>query len=223
MEKIIQRIKELAELKYEINTAQVRELIRLVAQLFRQLMIANGHDGRQITRITTKFRDAGRRSAPWKPTSSRVPGRPQDGADGNRINRWLLPQDHKFYADEVTGTLVEVKYYLQALSMSGAPKLPNDSLKHSFSWMLEHPVEPDAYFDPVQLIPINLPEVVHDARIIQSGHFIPLERGGKHEPKNAFLYLKTSNQLQGDLTLEELLMLIEEVLTRHKKYKSNIK
>ena len=159
-----------------------------------------GHDARQITKVTTKFRDAGRRSAPWRPTSSRVPGRPQDGADGNRINRWLMNKNHKFYADEVTATLVEIKYYLQALSMSGAPELPDESLNSVFSWMLEHKIEPGRYVDPIQLIPINLNEVIKDARIIQSGHIVPLDRGGKHESLNAFLMLQRSNQLQGNQT-----------------------
>jgi hypothetical protein len=79
------------------------------------LCVNFGYDARQVLRITTKMRDAGRRSPPWKPTSSRVPGRPQDGSDGNRIKRWLLAADHKFYADEINATLVEVKYYLQLL------------------------------------------------------------------------------------------------------------
>jgi len=217
MEEKIERIKELASLQYSINEVQVRELIRLVSNLFRQLLLGAGHDARQITRVTTKFRDAGRRSAPWKPTSSRVPGRPQDGADGNRINRWLMDKNHKFYADEVTATLVEIRYYLQALSMSGAPELPDESLKSVFSWMLEHKVEPDRYVDPIQLIPINLNEVVKDARTIQSGHIVPLDRGGKHEPRNAFLMLPRSNQLQGNQTAEELYELMKAILERRKE------
>lgn len=213
----IERIKALASLEYRINETQVRELIRLVSSLFRDLMLADGHDARQITRVTTKFRDAGRRSAPWRPTSSRVPGRPQDGEDGNRINRWLMDKSHKFYADEVTATLVEIRYYLQALSMSGAPKLPDESLKSAFSWMLEHKIEPGNYVDPIQLIPINIHDVIENARTIQSGHLVPLDREGKHEPKNAFLMLPRSNQLQGDQTIDELLILMEAILERHKK------
>lgn len=216
MQDRIDRIKTLAGLQDQIDETQVRELIRLVSSLFRDLMLAAGHNARQITRLTTKFRDAGRRSAPWKATSSRVPGRPQDGANGNRINRWLLDKSHKFYADEVAATLVEIKYYLQALSMSGAPELPDESLKSAFSWMLEHEIEPGNYVDPIQLVPINIHEVVRDARTIQSGHLIPLDRGGKHEPKNAFLMLPTSNQLQGNQTRDELLALMEEILARHK-------
>ena len=65
------------------------------------------------------------------------------------------------------------------------------------------------------MIPISLKEVFADARIIQSGHLHPLDRGGKHEPKNAFLMLFRSNQIQGNLTLEELVALMREIVQRH--------
>ena len=223
MQKEVASVIELARLQNNIKPQQVRKLIKLIVSMFRNQMIEAGHDKRQILRLTTKFRDAGRRSAPWKAYSSRTSGRPQDGADGNRINRWLLPGEHKFYADEVTASLVEVKYYLQALSMANAPDLGSSELKEVFSWMLEHPLEPNTYFDPIQLIPIDLHEVVNDARVIQSGHFIPLDRGGRHEPCNAFLMLSQSNQLQGNLTLDELLRLMEEIVARHKERKSRLK
>ncbi len=220
LQKTKQEIKRLAALGYGINEIQVKQLIRLVTNLFRELLISAGHNPRQILRITTKFRDAGRRSAPWKPASSKVPGRPQDGADGNRISRWLMEKNHKFYADEVTATLVEVRYFLQALSMEGAPDLMDPGLKTAFSWMLENTIEPGNYEDPIQLVPINIDEIVKDARTIQSGHLIPLDRGGKHEPKNAFLMLTRSNQLQGNMTLDELIALMETILERHRQRKT---
>ncbi len=168
----------------------------------------------------TKFRDAGRRSPPWRPTSSRVPGRPQDGADGNRRNRWLFKPAHKFYADEITATLVEVRYYLQLLSMNNAPPLPEDSVQESFMWLVDHKVEPSTYLDPIQLIGIDLHEFLEDLRFVQSGHLVPLDRGGKHEPPNSFLMLARSNQLQGNLTLEELLNLMEQILVKHGRHSS---
>ena len=131
--------------------------------------------------------------------------------------RWLLDKGHKFYADETTATLVEVKYYLQALSMSGAPTLADKSLRSAFSWMLEHEIEPGNYLDPIQRIPIIAHDIVKDARTIQSGHLVPLDRGGKHEPTNAFLMLPISNQLQGNLTLAELLTLMRQILARHEE------
>ncbi len=192
-------------------------LISNISTFFTKTLIQAGHDQRQILRITTKFRDAGRRSPPWRPASGRVPGRPQDGADGNRRKRWLFEQEHKFYANEKDATLTEVKYYLQALSMTGAPDLPPDSIQDCFVWLVGHRVIPGEYYDPIQLIPINLTEVLEQARDIQSGHLIPLDRGGRHEPSNAFLMLARSNQLQGNLTLDELLALLQRILQRHRE------
>jgi hypothetical protein len=192
-------------------------MISDVTRLFNHLMLIAGFEKRQITRITTKFRDAGRRSPPWQPASKKVPGRPQDGADGNRRLRWLFGSTHKFYADEIAATLVEVKYYLQALSFDNAPSLPDPTLETVFSWLVEHPVRPGEYLDPIQLERIDARAVLADARLIQSGHLIPLDRGGKHEPRNAFLMLARSNQLQGNMTLEELLALMETILARHRE------
>lgn len=213
----LKSIHDLGERGPGISSSEVRTLISLLSALFKELMLRAGHEDRQITRLTTKFRDAGRRSAPWRPASSRVPGRPQDGSDGNRINRWLLPTDHKFFASEVNATLVECKYYLQALSMTGAPPLPELFDASLFTWLIENPVIPGKYLDPIQLIPIDLHQVVDDARKIQSGHLIPLDRGGRHEPSNAFLMLARSNQLQGNLTVPELLELMAQIVRRHEQ------
>lgn len=209
------RIKTLAESGLDISVEDVRVLMGLVSRTFRKHLVDNGFDSRQITRLTTKLRDAGRRSPPWKPHSERVPGRPQDGADGNRINRWLLESEHKFYATEITATLVEIKYYLQCLSMEGAPILPNNDIQTCFSFILEHNVEPGLYLDPIQKMPILLSDVIESARVIQSGHLIPLDRGGMHEPSNTFLMLARSNQLQGNLTVQELLDLMGNILHKH--------
>ncbi len=219
IQKLINRIKENANFENNISVDNVRVLIKDMTTLFRELCLQHGYDRRSILRITTKLRDAGRRSPPWKPTSSRVPGRPQDGKDGNRIKRWLLPNDHKFYASEVQGTLVEVKYYLQLLSMEEAPTLPKNSIQALFRWLIEHDVEPGNYLDPIQLIPISLKEVIDNARMIQSGHIHPLDRGGIHEPSNAFLMLHRSNQIQGNLTVDELIFLMDAIVQRHKSKK----
>lgn len=213
--KSLENISRLAQFKFDISEEQVRVLISEIASVFSQSCSDFGYDKRQILRITTKMRDAGRRSPPWKPTSSRIPGRPQDGSDGNRIKRWLMMADHKFYAHEIDATLVEVKYYLQLLSMDDAPELPKNTIQEAFDWLVEHKVEPDCYLDPIQLIPISLMDVMEDARTIQSGHLYPLDRGGRHIPQNAFLMLHRSNQLQGNLTLDELVTLMNEIVKRH--------
>lgn len=213
----LSRIRALAAAQRGISAEDARELIEQVALAFKGHLESSGVPEPAVRAIRTKFRDAGRRSAPWKPTSSRVPGRPQDGSDGNRINRWLLPADHKFHASEIDATLVEVKYYLQAWSMTNAPPLPDGTIQDSFGWLVNHRVVPDAYKDPVQLCAIDLREFIHDRRLVQSGHLMPLDRGGKHVPENAFLMLARSNQLQGNLTLDELIGLMGTIVERHRR------
>lgn len=198
-----------------LTPEEIRTLLAALSGYFKFLCLENGYDIADITAVRKKFHDAGRRSAPWRATSSLLPARPQNGDDGNRINRWLLPPEHKFYADEVTATAVEIKYYLQLLSMVNAPHI-DDSLVKAFEWLLPNPVKPGNFQDPIQLIDIDFNEVMADASIIQSGHLLPLDREGKHEPANASIMLARSNQLQGNLTIKELLNLLKDILIRHK-------
>ena len=199
-----------------ISDEDVRQIIKKLPSLFKQHLIANGVDERKAQALVTKFRDAGRRSAPWMAFSSKVPGRPQDGKDGNRINRWLLPPDHKYYADERTATLVEIKYFLQTLAMANAPAVPSENFNVEFSWLTGFTIVPGKYEDPVTLMPVDFNEVVAEPRNITSGHIYPLDRGGKHEPENTFLITRTANMLQGNNTVPELLEIMEGIVKRHK-------
>ena len=206
----------IAQKGLELNDVEARALIILISGLFRKSCELAGFSSQENIGVRTKFRDAGRRSAPWRPTSSVVPGRPQDGADGNRINRWLLPPDHKFFATEKIATLVEVKYYLQALSMQNAPPVLLCDIRNIFTpWLVEHPIVPGAYQDPIQLIPIDFRKFASQRRSVQSGHVHPLDRGGIHHPDNTFLMLFRSNQIQGNLTIEELLTLMRTIVNKH--------
>lgn len=200
----------------KMNELHARALIKVATLWFKISCLEAGYDERKIRALTTKFRDAGRRSAPWKPASSKVPGRPQDGSDGNRIARWLLLENHKFYANEVDATLVEVKYILQTMSMDGAPPPSLIDVSNLFTgWLVLHPVMPGKYRDPVMLDAIKFENVINDPREIQSGHLTPLDRGGRHDPDNTFLMLYRSNQLQGNLKLNELLDLMRVIVQRH--------
>ncbi len=206
----------IAQKSTTINDDYAKALIILISSLFRKVIIESGFNKKETQALITKFRDAGRRSAPWKPTSSIVPGRPQDGKDGNRISRWLLPSDHKFYATEVLATLVEIKYYLQTLSMQDSPNVSKYGFSSLFTpWLLEHNIEPGEYYDPVQLNPINFNDFIKDPKGIQSGHIIPLDRGGTHHPDNTFLMLFRSNQIQGNLTIQELLQFMRGTIKKH--------
>lgn len=208
-------IDRLASAQFSITDEEVRILIRILSQTFRDILVYDGGDGDIAKRITTKFRDAGRRSAPWAAFSSLIPGRPQNGSDGNRINRWLLPPTHKFYASEIDATLVECKYILQTLSMKNAPEMPFSTIEKSFTWLTGHDIIPSLYKDPIQVTDIDFLDFYKDRRTLQSGHFIPLNRGGKHVPNNTFLMLYRSNQIQGDQTFQELMDFMKETLKRH--------
>lgn len=213
----------IASKKLNINEDEARALIRLISNLFKKVCLDSGFNEKSTDALKTKLRDAGRRSAPWKHASSKVPGIPQDGADGNRRNRWLFRPGEKFYASEIIATLVEVKYYLQALSMEGAPDISEYKLESLFSpWLLEHDVKPSEYHDPVQLTVLKFRDFMEDPRTIQSGHIFPLDRGGTHNPTNTFLMLSRSNQLQGNNTVEELLELMRAIVSKHDEaYQNN--
>ena len=179
-------------------------------------MRESGYSDKGINALLTKFNDAGPRSAPTMAFSQTVAGRPQSGADGNRINRWLLPVDQKQYASECVAKLVGTRYIFQALSMDGAPPLPSNRITSIFRWLLGHDILPGQYLDPILLLPLNFDEMFDSPRGITSGHLVPLSRGsGLHNIENTFLQSKRSNDLQSDNTLEELLELIEGILARH--------
>lgn len=210
----------IAQNKNKISLIEVRCLIKLFKTIFENACFFNRFEKKKITALTTKFRDAGRRSAPWQPTSKKVPGRPQDGRDGNRINRWLMDKNHKFYATEIDATLVEIKYYLQTFSMTNAPNINhlNINIKNIFTpWLIEHEVKPGMYKDPLQREKIDFRDFINDPATIQSGHLIPLDRGGKHKLNNTFLMLKRSNIIQGNLKINEVVNLMDKIVKEHKK------
>jgi hypothetical protein len=197
-----------------MSDTDVDALMERVPVVFRTASREAGFSTASITKIVTKFRDAGRRSPPTSAFSSIGPGRPQSAADGNRANRWELPSDHKYYADKRTAQLVEIKYFLQALSLRGAPSLNYDRATSAFVWLLGHDLRPGQYLDPIMIREIDFAEFLTNARTLTSGHFIPLARGGFHEPANTFLMLARSNTLQNDLTFDEFLALIDDILAR---------
>jgi hypothetical protein len=198
-----------------LSTEEVVRLLKLVKTFADSIWRESGYSTNTIKSIHTKFNDAGRRSAPWKAYSSKTPGRPQDGNDGNRINRWLLPPSHKFYATEKDATLVQIRYYLQTFSMMNAPDLPKELISESLEWITDHSIRPGSYLDPIQLLPIDINSFFSAPRDVTSGHLLPLDRGGKHVYKNAFLMLRVSNQLQGNQTVDELLDLMRGIVGRH--------
>ena len=72
-----------------ISVCEVRELIKLTTRMFKQLMIDHGHDGRDVTRVTTKFRDA-------RPTFSALEGIFIDSS--RETTAWIRRQSKKSLA-----------------------------------------------------------------------------------------------------------------------------
>jgi len=73
---------------------------------------------------------------------------------------------------------------------------------------------------PVTLETLEYPkliaEAVHGRHEYQVGHLHPLKRGGRHCGHNICWQSADGNRIQGDLTLEETLELLEEILSRKK-------
>lgn len=221
---ILDIIRYLSTYMYNIPTEKIQLLYQATRRLIQLHLKQAKIEPKKISAITTKVNDSGPRSAPWQAYSSQVPGRPQDGQDGNRINRWELPKSHKFFATEVNAKLVGVKYFFQILSMKNAPPLPPNTIQQNFNWLLYHPIIseqyhpiiPGKYIDPIQLTPLDFETLINSPREIESGHLTPLDRGGRHIPDNAFLMGRASNRIQNNMTIEELLQWLEEVLRRYK-------
>jgi hypothetical protein len=83
-------------------------------------------------------------------------------------------------------------------------------------WLIKHQVEPGAYRDPVQRVQIDFKSFIHDPRLLQSGHLDPLDRDGRHVPENTFLMLARSNQIQGNMKMDELIELMTTIVQDHK-------
>ena len=206
---------ELGALGPSMSDSDVDALMERVPNVFRGVVSTDHRfTAKQRKAIVTKFHDSGRRSPPTRSFSSIGPGRPQTGADGNRISRWLLPSDQRYYATKRDAQLVEIKYFLQALSFEGAPPIEDVELRTAFFWLLDHEVSPGAYLDPIMRRPFEFEAFMASPRIVTSGHFVPLARGGRHEPANTFLMLDRSNTLQSDLKFGEFLALIDDIVRR---------
>lgn len=204
----------LGNLGSSMSDADVDSIMETVTKYFRLVCRRVGYADQQATAVVTKFRDSGRRSPPTVQFSRTGPGRPKDAADGNRANRWTLPSDHKYFATKRDAELVEIKYFLQALSFEEAPTLLHPGMRTAYIWLLGHELGPGEYLDPIMLRSPHFPAFMQTPRLITSGHLQPLARGGYHDMHNTFLMLDRSNTLQNDLTFDEFLALISDILVR---------
>lgn len=222
---ILEQMKEIKELALNLglNSSNPPEpsdvnaygILMKVRKLFKSVLLQAGIDETVLKSILTKFTDSGRRSAPWRDGSETGHRRPQDGADGNRQNRWLFDPAHEYYATKSMGCLVEIRFILQTLCMQNSPQLPSDILKDSFNGILGHDLTPGKFLDPLTKESPDFNEFVRDRRYIESGHVIPHARSGKHNYKNATLMLRDSNRQQADYTIDECIQNMALVLSNH--------
>jgi len=191
------------------------EILMKVRKLFKSILLQARIDETVLKSILTKFTDSGRRSAPWRDGSETGHRRPQDGADGNRQNRWLFDPAHEYYATKSMGSLVEIRFILQTLCMQNAPQLPSDTLKDSFNGILGHELLPGKFLEPLTKESPDFNEFVNDRRYIESGHVIPHARDGRHNYNNATLMLRDSNRQQADFTIDECVEKMKRILSNH--------
>ncbi|MCH7969308.1 MAG: hypothetical protein IH841_08720 [Thaumarchaeota archaeon] len=199
----------------EPSDSDAYEILMESRKLFKGFLLFNGIKERIVDSMLRKFNDAGRRSPPWLAGSQTGNRRPQDGADGNRRNRWLFPKTHDYYATKSMGCLVELRFVLQTLSMLNAPKLPSEILKNSFVTILQHELMPRNFLDPLTKQSPDFNKFVKDRRYIESGHVVPHAKSGKHNYKNATLMLRDSNRQQADYTIDECIRNMVLVLSNH--------
>jgi hypothetical protein len=191
------------------------ELLRKLRQLLRDVLQEKGIEKKIIQAFLTKFVDSGRRSPPWQQGNEDGHRRPQDGADGNRQNRWLFDTEHPYYATKSMGCLVEIKFILQTFSMGNVSNLPSDILQNSFNGLLDHVLAPGLFVDPLTGNVIDFNKFVADRKYLESGHINPHGRGGRHTYNNATLMLRDSNRQQADLTIDECLENMAIILKNH--------
>ncbi len=199
----------------EPSDVDAKELLMKVRKLLKDSLTEHGFESRVIEAILRKFNDSGRRSPPWQQGNEDGHRRPQDGADGNRQNRWLFPEDHPYYATQSMGCMVEIKFVLQTFSMINIPNLPSDVLTNSFTGLLGHELSPGQFLDPLTGGQINFAEFAIDRRYLESGHINPHGRGGRHDYNNATLMLRDSNRQQADLTIDECIENMAIILRNH--------
>lgn len=215
-DQLLEDIVTLGQAGPQMSDADVETIMEKIPRFFRAHCTEAGYDKKKVNAVVTKFRDSGRRTPPTSAFSMKGPGRPKNGADGNRTLRWKLPSDHKFYAVKRDAELVEIKYYLEALSFEEAPEIEHPGAAGAFTWLLGHELRSGEYKDPILLRSPNFKVFLQTPRLMTSGHLVPLARGGKHQPDNTYLMLDRANTMQNDLTFDEFMAVIDDILNRQR-------
>lgn len=143
----------------------------------------------------------------------RAPKRLTGAYRSNRESRWLLPEDHIYYATEVDCKLVCIKLLAGLFRFKNSPS-PTDDLK---VWMQPYFVIGE-YRDPITDEEFDYLEYVNEQAMpvhgrskFHIGHMNP-KAIPKHVPDNIMWQTKLSNEIQGGMPLDRM-TIIAQLLT----------
>lgn len=131
----------------------------------------------------------------------------------NRAKRWEVLEGDFQHASLVECWSVEKKLLAELIGFQGFPdetkqKLVNANLI----------VDGEVSKCPVTLEPLDYgvlsAPAVHGRSDYQVGHLHPLKRGGKHDGANVCWQSLDGNRIQGDLTIEETISMINAIIAR---------
>jgi len=131
----------------------------------------------------------------------------------NREARWDIEEDHPYYATYETCLDVARRLTLYIFEMEDAPPCPTGLVQY-----LEREPIPDSYVcyicgQPVTIEQINEAEV--SKAVVETGHKIPFNIGGIHEPDNVFFCHRECNIAQGNKIMPEFCDWIASILEFH--------
>lgn len=132
----------------------------------------------------------------------------------NRAKRWEVLSGDFQHASITDCWSAEKKVIEGLVCFEAFPK----EIKDQF--ILEHLIAEDAPVTvcPITLLPLNYERLIdaatHGISAYQIGHLHPLKRGGKHRGDNICWESADGNRIQGDLTIEETISLLEGIASR---------
>lgn len=135
----------------------------------------------------------------------------------NRAKRWEV-----LAGDFQQATLTECWSVEKKLiaDLVGFEEFPHD-VKQAFIEQALIPPGIQVTRCPVTLLPLNYPKLIeaaiHGISHYQIGHRVPLKRGGRHRGENVCWQSADGNRIQGDLTMEETIRLLEGITERRKQ------
>ena len=137
----------------------------------------------------------------------------------NRAKRWEVLNDDFQHASLENCWSVERKLIEDLVFFDGF----DTKIKEAFLSTTHNLLSPrhQPTICPVTLEPLSFPkltgDITHGRSEYQVGHLHPLKRGGKHTGVNICWQSADGNRIQGDLTIEETIQLLDDIYQRKSK------